>query len=192
MTLIWKQGFQLHGWVIMQNTSVTKDSHKLLIGLDARKTDGHQTHSVKVFSWEIFIYMWIFSYVWFLAFSTLLYRSVNILINIDLNPSTQGQTYCKDTANPIERNVTGKRLKYQALAVTESESVFLFLTFSFGGLAWRPSRPNIVSLHGSVWTSSNCNRKIIFPHSVSQTAICWCGPVFLSPSGRLRSQGSNR
>ena len=99
--------------VDMHTTGANKASGQLImLQLDARKTDGHQTHSVKVFSWGIFIDVCILGYVWFLAFSTLLYRSVNVLINIDLDPSEQGQTYCRETATPIERNVTGKRLKY--------------------------------------------------------------------------------
>ena len=65
--------------VDMHTTGANKASGQLImLQLDARKTDGHQTHSVKVFSWGIFIDMW------FLAFSKLLYRSVNVLINIDL------------------------------------------------------------------------------------------------------------
>ena len=101
----------------MCDTSAEKASPQLMVvRLHARKTDGHQTHSVKVFSWGIFIDVCILGYVWFLAFSTLLYRSVNVLINIDLDPSEQGQTYCRETATPIERNVTGKRRKWHALA----------------------------------------------------------------------------
>ncbi|CAL8307731.1 unnamed protein product [Arctogadus glacialis] len=48
MTLIWKDGFEVNGWVVLHNTGAKKASHQLMmVGLDARKTDGHQTHSVK-------------------------------------------------------------------------------------------------------------------------------------------------
>jgi hypothetical protein len=57
----------------MRNTGAEKASPQLMVGLHARKTDGHQTHSVKVFSLDwIFIDRCIISYMWFLVFSTLL------------------------------------------------------------------------------------------------------------------------
>ena len=56
MTLIWKDGYQVDGWVVLHDTGAEKASHQLMVvGLDARKTDGHQTHSVKVFSWGILL-----------------------------------------------------------------------------------------------------------------------------------------
>ena len=73
VTLIWKSSFQIDGWVMMCNTGAEKASPQLMVGLHARKTDGHQTHSVKVFSLDwIFIDRCIISYMWFLVFSTLL------------------------------------------------------------------------------------------------------------------------
>ncbi|CAL8307726.1 unnamed protein product [Arctogadus glacialis] len=48
MTLIWKDGCQVNGWVVLHDTGAKKASHQLImVGLHARKRDGHQTHSVK-------------------------------------------------------------------------------------------------------------------------------------------------